>query len=234
MLNALSLACLFDSEYTDLAGDRRTKDRSRFGIDPRVGDGSTPATFPTWSAQDGRYDFDGGDYMLITTAYDSDDVLALMGSIQPETYLFYFDPLVIDGNEQYLFGWNTGSGTDRGYIRINAGNTLTLHLDDDVGGMEELTSGSILEWNGHSVIVAVVRDPTAAVRQLMYLNAVEFATDTDVAVAGASAVAKYIGRNTAGGSLLQVGTGLRFFGYSATAFAQLQLQAIQRYLRGFL
>lgn len=232
MFAGLDIACLMDSRYTDGGGIIRTRDRSPKGLNPRLGDGATAGTMPTWDSARGLFTFDGGDYLSWPIAEDVGGILAAIGSLQDETYLFYFDKLVINGNYQYLFQHNSQSATERFAIRIEDTNQIRIIENNTV----QITTATIAAWNGRGTVLAVTRSVNATKKHVVYLDAIEFASNTvNPLLDGKSALkTNYIGVSDASTFYLQNGTGLRFFGYARRAFTQTQLQAIQRYLRGVI
>ena len=236
MLESLDICLMLDSRGIDGAGNVITLDRSKRGIHAQFGDGVTAGVMPTWLPSDAKATFDGGDYMRFPTTYDVGGILASMGSIQDETYLFYLSPMIVNSTYQYLLQHNSQVGTSRFFIRIEDTNIIWMNGENAVATTERLTTGSVLNFNKKEVLLALVRNPTAATkRQIAYINGAEFASDSDALVDCSNAIkAKYIGVNDAGGFCLQTGTGLRFFGYVRRAVTQTWLQALNRYLRGNL
>ena len=235
MLNTLDIALLMDSRTVDGAGNVITLDRSRHGIHCQYGDGVTAAVMPAFDALNGRVTFDGGDYMQIPASYDVAGILAGMGAIQDETYIFYLDPIVVNSTFQYFIGWNTGVGTSRFLIRIDNTNVITMYVNNPAGDLETFSSASILALNGRGVLVTMVRDPAHGTqKQRLFVNAVLHSTGNSVSRDGRNTLAKYIGQDSGSGFQLQNGTGLRFFGYARRVFTETELRAIQKYLRGVL
>jgi len=235
MLNSLDIALLCDSRTVDGAGLAITPDRSRHGIHAQLGDGATAGTMPTLDALNGRYTFDGGDYMVLRQADDVDDVLADMASDQDETYLYYIFPMISTVDYAYLLSTNYGAG---GYYYIRQRETVgTFYWQatfNDGIGSETATSGvnSILPYYNKGILLAVRRGSNVIefwVNGVLISSTVVATRDAsnakDVLVGAVSAAITYP---------FPAGTGLRFFGYSRTAWTQTQLRALQRFLRGNL
>jgi hypothetical protein len=232
MLNSLDIALLCDKEWTDANGDRRTADRSRHGIHPVLGDGTTVGTFPTWDEPDGRYTFDGGDYLTIRSADDVDDVLLDMGGPQDETYLFYIEPWVFGGGNQTLF--SKYSNPQWILFRYEVASSRFLFLIRETGGTDELyylPAPDTALLYGRGLILAYTR---SANLQRGYVDAVQVFEDTDATVDGSGVSNAYIGAQDGVSNFVPAGTGLRFFGYAQKAFTQVEFRAIQRFLRGML
>jgi hypothetical protein len=235
MLNSLDIALLCDSRTVDGAGLAITPDRSRHGIHAQLGDGAAAGTMPTLDALNGKFDFDGGDYMVLRQADDVEDVLADMGSIQDETYLFYMDPVVDPGATDAL--WiNTDDGANPRFAighRGGANDYFWIYFIDGVGGTETGTTpvGSALEFIGKSLLFAYVRRLNA---QEVYCNGVLRWSSANASVDASGAKNPTIGKELGGARFFPAGTGLRVFGYSRTAWTQTQLRALQRFLRGML
>jgi len=237
LLDKFALAYLFDSEYTDDAGLRRTKDRSRHGIHALVGDGSTAATMPTWDSSRGLYTFDGGDYLTIRQADDAGDVLANMGSIQDETYCFLMDPLIL-AQQEFL---STNDGINpRIIIRTIAGGTnrFELQLLDAGGGIENTLTpnNTVEEFVGKATLMAFSRIMTGATmaHSISMNGAVRWTSSGLTPRNASSAKDPHIGSTPTPSSYFAAGTGLRFFGYARRAITVPELRQLSRNLRGVL
>lgn len=231
MFETLDIALLCDQRTVDAAGLAITKDYSRHGLHCQLGDGVTGATMPTLQASQGLMTFDGGDYMVLRAADDMDGVLAGMGGPHPETYIFYLDPLIMSGAQATIF--SKYSDPRWVLIRWEGASSRILFLNRQIGGTDELyylAAGSTAELQNKGSIFAYVRDTNT---QTIYVNAVPVAADTDATVDASSVSSAYIGASHLGQNL-PAGNGLRFFGYSRTAWTQTQLRALQRFLRGVL
>lgn len=232
MLNTLDIVCPFDSEYSD-GSLRRTKDRSRHGIHPLVGDGTTSTTFPTWDARNGLYTFDGGDYLKIRNADDVKGVLASMGGNQEETFLFYFRPWIelAGTNIHLLFKGNVASS----YVRLlkTTSNTFQFRVTESGGGDEIVDTATTVPaaYHGKRMLIAFVR---ATNRQEIWIGNNLVASDKDTSVDGSSTDDLFIGASSTPAEYLRANTGLRFIGYARKAFTGNKLRAIKTYFEEML
>jgi len=239
MLSKLDIALLCDSRTVDAAGNAITPDRSRHGIHAQLGDGGAAATMPTLDALNGRMTFDGGDYMVLRAADDVAGVLAGMGSIQDETYLFYFDPFqaVVAPNLIEPFSSNDGANP-RVIFRYGTANMYFLVAFYDAGGGGEASitpNNSIQEFFGKQLLLAITRRNADTDTHIYYANGARRWASNVAPRRDASSAKNYrIGSSLAGAFFLPAGTGLRFFGYAREAWTQTQLRALQRFLRGNL
>jgi len=230
MLDKLDICCLFDAEYTDGAGLRRTRDRSRHGIHPLVGDGTTASTMPTWDADRGLYLFDGGDYLTFPQSEDVDGVLAGMGSIQDETYCWLMDPWieVVAGQITEFMKKDNGAGV---WFRLREqfGASLTFYFNG-AGAENQSVAAPLGAWDYRRVLItATRRNGYSAIYANDTLLVGGAVVSQDASNAGdlliSSATASYLFKN---------GTGLRFFGYGRFVATPTYLNQLNRNLRGLL
>lgn len=240
LLDHFDLACLMDREWTDSGGLRRTMDRSKHGIHPLVGDGSTAGTFPTFDASRGLYTFDGSDYLTLRQSDDSADVLANMGSIQDETYCFLFDPYVNNPAlvAHHFIAFGPGGAGSLFYVRAGASfDRFELRSRDPSANVESLNAaGQCTENDGKPILVTVVRAPDSSTRkQSLYIGSTEIASATDTPRDSSCTDDKLIGTNSNATLYhLASGTGLRFFGYARRAITEVELRQMTRFMRGLL
>lgn len=229
MLNSFDIACLFDSEFFD-GSFRRTKDRSRHGIHPLVGDGTTSSTFPTWDARNGLYTFDGGDCLKFRNVDDVREVLGTIGSIQDETYIFFFAPLISTSNHDRWF--DKRSGTIRIFMQIDDLYRFEMQVYDG-SNLEHVRSATnaALAFQGRGVMAAWVRSQGS---QKLYIDAVNILSDTDIQRDGSSIGDAFIGCQEGTSSFLPNGTGLKSFLFAREALTENKLRTIKTYFEELL
>jgi hypothetical protein len=227
LLDKFDLAYLFDSEWTDDAGLRRTKDRSRHGIHALVGDGSAAATMPTWDAARGLYTSTlAGQYLRLPIADDVNTVVRNIGSEQPETYCFYMDPLLIGTLHDFL---NRVVADQWIMIRVDSAGIIVFRFRETGVGYEQTVTGPgvLSPYHGRSVLLTFTRD----VRQHhIYVDDTLLVSSTPAGPYNASADA-----NVSVLASPASGEGGRFFGYARDFVATPTfLRQLSRNLRGVL
>lgn len=238
MLEACDIALLMDREWTDGAGNRRTLDRSRHGIETLVGDGTTVGTFPTWDATRGLYTFDGSDYLHLV---DDNPTMNEMGGIpgthlDGETYIFYFSPFVLGAIVACWFCKNAQI-TQRIEINTRPGvgnNRLECEWADGIGSVETLLTpaDSMLPYIGHDVIFTIIRRLNV---QEVWADEDLIATGIDTSEDARSPTSDAcIGHQLLAGWFMAAGTGLRFWGYAARSFTYQQIRQLRRGFRNLL
>lgn len=244
MLNKLEMALMMDWAFGPVGALwMYAPGRSRRGIlseYPALG-----AAQPTWDPLNGRFTVDGsGDYFRVNALgapgpFGNDAVLSAMGSIQNETYILYFDPFMASASTVCYIG--TDDGADPNWYIGNQGadstDSFEAHFTDVGGLVESVTTpvSSILEFAGKQLLLVLTREPThATVKQRVYCNGVERWTANSQCRDASHLDDMWIGDRASGGDPLPAGTGLRFIGYAQQLMAEIQVRAIQRFIRGLL
>jgi hypothetical protein len=183
-----------------------------------------------------RFEFDGGDYINIRNADDVDGVLAGMASIQNETYIVYFDPLVAGTGVYSHEIFSTEDGANPRFFARKTGGVFTFQFYDGVGNLEFLNTGAIeTSYDGQRFAIVYVREPTHPTqKQRAYINDILVATANSTPRDASNAKAKRLGATLVPGNYLPAGTGIKFFGYGRFVATQTWLRQLSRNLRGLL
>lgn len=240
MLEAFDIALLMDNTVT-FGGLVKTCDRTKRGIHATLGDGTTATTMPTWDHLNGRFTFDGDDYMSLGNA-DPNGILSGMGG-RPgleiedgETYCFYFSPFIAPSSGTYcILSKNTVFASSiKVSIFANVGaKQLNCVWVDDKAGTESISTpiNSLPEFAHRSFLFSAVRRSN---QQELWFNDGLLYSGTASSKNAVNSAAAEVGRHALSGQYLPGGTGFRFFGYARQAFTQSRFRQLSRGFRSLL
>ena len=238
MFDALDIALLMDNRSLDADGNAFTPCETRYGRDGLgiraiLGDGTTAATMPTLDALQGRFTFDGGDYIVLPAATDVASVLANMGSAQDEFWLFLMKNSIWTAATNQVLFYKDGAAGEMIRLRYGVANTITLDTDNGAGGTESLAISAAATALTQNAEIMIGFQRANNVQEIWFWD-ILVDSDTDATVDASSAGDAYIGANDTPAQFIRNNCGISFFGYGRGRITAAWMQAIRHRLRGNL